>query len=58
MARSRLTRRLGPFSTALLLWDVWRRLPPRQRRWLRAQARKHGPTLVKQANAVRKSRKR
>jgi hypothetical protein len=57
MARLPLTRRLGPLSTALLLWDLWRRLPPRQRRWLRSQARKHGPALVKQANAVRKARR-
>jgi hypothetical protein len=57
MPRLKLTRRLGPVGTALLLLDVWRRLPPRQRRWLLAQARTHGPRLVKQANAIRKARK-
>lgn len=51
-------RRLGPFSTALLVWDVWRRLPPRQRRWVMAQARAHGPMLMRQAKAVRKARRR
>ena len=25
------------------LWDIWRRLPPKQRRWLVEQARTHGP---------------
>jgi hypothetical protein len=58
MPRLRFTRRLGPVGTALLLLDVWRRLPPRQRRWVLAQARKHGPRLVKQAHAVRKNRRK
>jgi len=53
----KLTRRLGPVSTALLLFDVWRRLPPRQRRWVLTQARKHGPAVVKRANAIRKARR-
>jgi hypothetical protein len=57
MPRIPFTRRLGPVGTALLLLDVWRRLPPRQRRWLFAQARKHGPTIVKHANTARKKRR-
>jgi hypothetical protein len=48
---------MGPVGTALLLWDVYRRLPPAQRRWLRTQVRKHGPRVVKHANAVRKARR-
>ena len=55
MARPKLS--LRPFSAALLVWDVWRRLPPRQRRWVLLQARLHGPRLVRQANAARKARK-
>ena len=34
MARVKLTRRLGPVGTALTLWDLWRRLPKRQRKWV------------------------
>jgi hypothetical protein len=54
----RLSRRLGPFGTALMLWDVWRRLPPRQRRWVVDQARMHGPRLVKQAMDAQKARRK
>jgi hypothetical protein len=58
MARVRLSRRLGPVGTALTLWDIWRRLPPRQRRWVVSQARKHGPRLARQAVEAQKSRRR
>jgi hypothetical protein len=48
------TRRVGPLGLALTAWDVYRRLPPRQRRWLVQQARHHGPTLARRAMAARK----
>jgi hypothetical protein len=38
------------------LYDVWRRLPPAQRRWVMKQARAHGPRLAKQALAARRNR--
>jgi hypothetical protein len=57
MPRLPLTRRLGPIGTALMLWDVWRRLPPRQRRWVLDQARRHGPRLVQQAMNAQKNRR-
>jgi hypothetical protein len=41
-----------------MLWDVWRRLPPRQRRWVVTQARTHGPRIVKQAMDAQKSRRK
>jgi hypothetical protein len=44
-----LTRRAGPLGFALTAWDLWRRIPPRQRKMLMRQARKHGPLIVKQA---------
>jgi hypothetical protein len=44
-----LTRRLGPVGAALTLWDIWRRLPPKQRKWVAKQARAHGPRIAKQA---------
>jgi hypothetical protein len=57
MPRPPLTRRLGPIGTFLTLWDLWRRLPPRQRRWVVDQARLHGPRLVKQAMDAQKTRR-
>jgi hypothetical protein len=56
--RVKLTRRLGPVGAALTLYDIWRRLPPRQRRWVVAQARKHGPRLAKQAIKTQRTRRR
>jgi hypothetical protein len=56
--RLKLTRRLGPVGTALTLWDLWRRLPPKQRRWVVRQARKHGPRVAKQVLAAQRARKR
>jgi hypothetical protein len=52
-----LTRRLGPIGVALTLWDVWRRLPPRQRKWVAKQARAHGPRIAKQALEAQKKRR-
>jgi hypothetical protein len=58
VARVRLSRRLGPIGAVLTLWDIGRRLPPRQRRWVAKQARKHGPRLAKQAVATQRARRR
>jgi hypothetical protein len=55
--RVRLTRRLGPLGAALTIWDIWRRLPPRQRRFIVKQARKHGPRLARQVVAASKRRR-
>ena len=47
MAWTRLpSRRLGPLGLALTAWDLWRRLPPKQRRQLINVARKHGPKVA------------
>jgi hypothetical protein len=51
-----VTRRVGPIGLLLTAWDLWRRLPPRQRRMIVEQARKHGPRLASAAAA--KGRKR
>jgi hypothetical protein len=45
MAR-RLRPRIGPLGVALTLWDVYRRLPPRQRKMVLDLARKHGPKVA------------
>jgi hypothetical protein len=58
VARLKLTRRAGAFGMALTAWDVWRRLPPRQRRWVYKQVRVHGPRLAKQAYTAQKSRRK
>ena len=53
----RLTRRVGPVGAALTLWDIWRRLPPRQRKWVAQQVRLHGPRIAKQALNAQKQQK-
>ena len=44
--RPRLSRRLGPVGLALTAWDIWRRLPPKQRKQVLNVARKHGPKVA------------
>jgi len=58
MPRVKLSRRLGPVGAALTAWDIWRRLPPKQRKWLTKQARQHGPRLAKQALQAQRDRRR
>ena len=41
-----LTRRLGPLGLALTVYDLYRRLPPKQRKQLLDLTRKHGPRLA------------
>jgi hypothetical protein len=41
--------RIGPIGLALTAYDVWRRLPPRQRRLVLQQARRYGPVIAGQA---------
>lgn len=45
-------------SVALTAWDVWRRLPPSQRRLVAALARKHGVRVAKHAWSVQQARNR
>ncbi len=51
---TRLTRSVGPVGIALTAWDVYRRLSPRQRRWVLAQVRTHGPALAQRAIKARR----
>lgn len=48
-----LGRRAGPWGTAFAVYDLWKRIPPKHRKKLIAQARKHGPRLAKQALKAR-----
>lgn len=58
MPRIGITRRVGPVGTALAVWDIWRRLPPKQRQWMMAQARVHGPRIAKQALEAQRTRRK
>ena len=57
MARTRF-RGPAAVSVALTAWDVWRRLPPSQRRLVAALARKHGVRIARQAWTVQQERNR
>jgi hypothetical protein len=51
------SKRLRPIAIGLTLWEIYWRLPPRQRRFLVGQVRKHGPRAAKTAyNAATKRR--
>lgn len=49
-----LSRRAGPLGLALTAYDLWRRLPPKQRQRLLQGARKHGPRIAAKAAERRK----
>ena len=56
---ARLTKlRPAPVAAALALYDIWRRLTPKQRTQLVKLARKHGPTVAKKAMEFRRAGKR
>ena len=52
----RLGPRLGPLGLALTLYDVWRRLPPRQQKMVLELARKHGPKVAARALQMRRGK--
>jgi hypothetical protein len=52
------TRRMGPVGVVLTAIDIWRRIPPKHRRRIVAQARKHGPRLAKAAANRQRRRRR
>ena len=49
-----LGRRIGPWGVVIAFWELWKRIPPKHRKRLLQQARKHGPRLAKQALAARR----
>jgi hypothetical protein len=49
--------RPSAWAVAVAAWDVWRRLPPKQRQQALGLARKHGPKVVKGVMKARKARK-
>ena len=50
-------RRAGPVGLVLTAWDIWRRLPPKQRRRILDATRKHGPRIASQAAKRQRSRR-
>ncbi len=49
--------RPGPIGVALAMFDVWRRLSPRQRKLALKLARKHGPTAAKKLMQFQRARR-
>jgi hypothetical protein len=47
--------RPGPVGVAIALYDVWRRLPPKQRRQALKLARKHGPKAAAKLIELRRT---
>jgi hypothetical protein len=60
MAKKGLRKlRPTPWALTIAAWDIWRRLPPAQRRQLLILARRHGPKLAARgAKAVTKHRRK
>jgi len=56
--RRMLTRRMGPVGVVLTAIDIWRRIPPKHRRRIVAEARRHGPRLAKAAAERQRRRRR
>jgi hypothetical protein len=52
-----IARRAGPIGLLFTAWDLWRRLPPKQRQMIVQQARTHGPRLAKGAAARTRARR-
>ena len=54
----KLKLRPGAWALMVAAWDIWRRLPPAQRRQLLLLARKHGPKLASRAAKAATDRRR
>jgi hypothetical protein len=57
VARGLPFRRPGAIGLALTAWDIWRRLPPKQRRQMLDIARTHGPRVAAKAMQARRNLK-
>jgi hypothetical protein len=57
MARPLRKLRPAPWAVAVVLWDVWKRLTPAQRRQVMTMVRRHGPTVVTKATELRRKRR-
>jgi hypothetical protein len=50
--------RPGPIGVAITLFDLWRRLPPKQRKLALQLARKHGPKAAAKLMEFQRARAR
>jgi hypothetical protein len=48
-----LSRRAGPVGIVLTAYDIWRRVPKKQRKQILDAARKHGPRVA--ANVAKRA---
>lgn len=55
---AKLKLRPGIWGLAIAAYDVWKRLPPKQRKQALNLARKHGPKVAKQVVKARRSMKK
>ncbi len=49
--------RPGPIGVAITLYDIWRRLPPKQRKQALQLARKHGPKAAAKLIKLQRARR-
>jgi hypothetical protein len=49
--------RPGPVGVAITLYDIWRRLPPKQRKLAIQLARKHGPKAASKLMQLQRARR-
>jgi hypothetical protein len=49
--------RPGPVGLAITVYDVWRRLPPKQRKLVLQLARKHGPKAASKLMKLQQARR-
>jgi hypothetical protein len=49
--------RPGPIGVAIAMFDVWRRLSPRQRKLALKLAKKHGPKAAKKLMQFQRARR-
>ena len=54
---SKLKLRPGAWALAVAAYDVWKRLPPKQRKQALSAVRKHGPKVAKQIVKARARKK-
>lgn len=55
MARRLGKLRPGPVGVAIAMYDVWRRLPPKQRKQVLTLVRKHGPKAAAKLIELRRT---
>jgi len=55
--KRRFPGKMGPIGVAIAAYDIWRRIPPRHRRMLVAEARRHGTRVAKAAVERRRRRR-